>query len=84
MNNDRRTRNRLRTLLHNDALRFGFLGGCIGVLVDLDHIPWAINPQIWTTGRIWHPALFVVAGVVALGCGAYLAGLYIKLVLRRR
>lgn len=82
--NDRRSSNRLYALLRSDALRFGFWGGVIGVLVDLDHIPWAINPQVWTEGRILHPALLVIAGVVAIGCVAYLTGLYIKLVLRKK
>jgi len=65
-------------------LAFG-LCGIIGVLVDIDHL---IALSIWghigteiTNGRFWHTPLFIISCIGICYLGAYLRGLYPKLVL---
>lgn len=56
------------------AFFIGFCGGLAGVLVDLDHF-WG--------GRYAHSPLLFLAGVIIIYCSARLAGLFLRLVLKR-
>ena len=64
-----------RILLRNTTLRVGFVGGIVGVVVDLDHLP------IFGASRAWHYPLLYASVFVGLCCLAYLAGLWIRSVL---
>ena len=60
------------TLLHNRTLVAGVLCGCIGVLVDADHIIAYIFPSLQDINpesplRCFHPALFVVSSIIIFG-----------------
>lgn|GEM_PF-2526747 len=65
-----------RNLLSRDALFTGFCGGVAGVLVDADHLFWGY--------RAWHLPLFVLSCLVLIGCFAYIGGLYLRLVLKKK
>jgi len=76
------------------------LCGIVGVLVDTDHIiaylipqwqyhQWFPAPQLhpWVEPfalRAFHPQIFLVSSIIIFCMVSYLAGLYIKLVLKRR
>ena len=62
------------------ALWAGFLGGCVSVLVDIDHfsIFWS-HPK----GRIAHSPLLIIALFVSLYCCTCIGGLLTRLVLTR-
>lgn len=82
------------------SLRIGFLCGVAGVLVDADRITllffkesvtnqWFPAPQLqsWVEPfclRPLHPQIFLVSSIVLFCMVTYIAGLYIKLVLRKR
>ncbi|MCR4394737.1 MAG: hypothetical protein NUV31_10245 [Dehalococcoidales bacterium] len=65
-----------RNLLSRDALLIGLYGGVAGVLVDADHLFWGY--------RAWHLPLFALSCLVLIGCFAYIGGLYLCLVLKRK
>lgn len=54
------------------TLLIGFLGGVIGVLVDLDHV---IAYFTGHSGRVLHPYLLRISVFVLCGLIAYLGGL---------
>ena len=60
----------------------GIYGGCVGVLVDLDH-PVAFFFHI-KDGRFFHYPLFFIVFAVFCGLCAYIGGLLLLVVLRRR
>ena len=60
-----------------------WLCGVAGVLVDLDHpIAYYLLPELG--GRFLHTPILIAGGLLLGGLGAYLAGLYFRLVLTRR
>ena len=62
---------------------FGVLGGCIGVLVDLDHLLyWAGFKGMGLVGRPLHVAMAIATGLFCLYCSTRLARLANKLVLK--
>lgn len=63
------------------ALLVGFLGGVLGVLVDLDHLP-----ALWGKegARSFHTPLLIAASLIALYCFARLGGLLVGEVLKSR
>ena len=70
------------------AFRIICYSGLAGILVDIDHIIfWIVQyftkGELAFTGRVLHTPLLIGSGIVLLGCGAYLGGLYIKYLLRR-
>jgi len=67
--------------LHTSALWIGLLSGLVGILPDVDH-PLEIFLGV-TAPRFFHSLLFLGACTIILGCGACLAGLCIKAILRR-
>jgi hypothetical protein len=83
MKNDWGTSNLVYRLLRGDAFYAFWISGLVGILVDLDHFLTIAQPNVWAN-RPFHPALLIIAGGIAFGCGTYLAGLYIKLVLRTK
>lgn len=68
-------------------LTFG-LCGIVGVLVDIDHLIYYTvtyyKLQAQITGRFLHTPIFIVVGSAIIGICAYIGGLYIKSVLRKR
>ncbi len=59
-----------------------WLCGVAGVWVDIDHpIAYWWLPEL--SGRFLHTPLLIACGIVLFSLGAYLAGLYFKLVLTR-
>jgi len=71
-------------LRHTSEYQFtffvGILGGILGVLVDLDHIPSLFREGIYH--RLWHTPVLIVALFVGGYCLAHLAGLLARLVLK--
>lgn len=63
------------------ALCIGIASGLVAVLIDLDHITMLFGHP---DGRVAHTPLLVLAISVALYCGARIAGLLIRMVLRRQ
>lgn len=62
------------------ALLIFWTGGCIGVLIDLDHL---IGPLFGLSPRFMH-APVMYCSLVAIGCViAYIGGLIFRVVLRR-
>ena len=57
------------------------LCGVIGILVDLDH-PIAYYWLTKFNGQFLHTPLLIISCVVLCGCGAYIGGLLIRVVLR--
>ena len=57
--------------------------GLAGVLVDIDH-PIAYYLLPGASGRFLHTPLLIASCIVLGGLCAYLGGLFIRLVLRRR
>jgi hypothetical protein len=68
------------------ALYFGFLGGCVNVLVDIDHLlyfaGWENIPYEILAGRPLHITMVVLAGCLFLYSIARLSRLGSKLVLK--
>ena len=57
-----------------------WIGGCAGVLVDLDHV---IGPLFGLPGRFMHAPVMYLSGLI-IGCvSAYITGQIFILVLRR-
>lgn len=64
------------------TLCVGFLCGCIGVLVDIDHaISFAIGIE---DARFLHPYYLVVGCLIIFSCVAYITGLLFRDVLRSK
>jgi len=62
------------------TLVVGVLCGCVGVLIDLDHV---IAFYLGSThGRMFHKPLLVGGCLILCGCIAYIGRLYIELVLK--
>lgn len=56
--------------------------GTVGVLVDIDHIiAYYLIPQ-WSE-KFLHAPLLITSSIVILGLGAYLGGLYLRMVLKK-
>ena len=66
-------------ILRNRAFRISLIAGFSSCLLDLDHIATFGHPQRWL-----HLPFLIISSVVLCCLGTYLAGLYIKMVLRRR
>jgi hypothetical protein len=62
---------------------FCFVIGCgmVGVCIDIDHLFALFIPTV--DGRAWHPALCVLCWFAFCGVIAFVAGLLVKLVLKR-
>jgi hypothetical protein len=76
-----RNKPRSHNLLRGNALlAFGFCG-IAGVLVDIDH---PIGYLLDLPGRFLHTPLLIVSSLVLCGCGAYLGGLLVGKILKRR
>ena len=57
------------------------LCGLVGILVDLDHF----IAHYWLTeldARFFHTPLLIVSCVILGSCSAYIAGLYLRMVLK--
>ncbi len=71
--------------LHGRALRIGLLCGIAGILLDVDHliksILWPELPVV-PYSRFLHAPLLIACSVALVGIGAYIGGLYIKVVLK--
>lgn len=67
------------------SLRFGFLGGVINVLVDLDHfLYYWVGFKGWgLAGRPLHVPLAIVAGCIFVYCCARIGRLVGKQVLKK-
>ena len=76
-------RNTRRFTLRSTSFLAFWLCGATGVLVDIDH-PIAYYLLQEAGGRFLHAPLLFVGGIVLCCLGAYLGGLFIKLVLRRK
>ena len=65
-------------------LTFG-LCGIFGILPDLDHIiAYSLGISNSSDVRIWHPTIFFVCCAIIFCYGAYLGGLYIRILLKKR
>ena len=82
-----RNRNMEHPVETRRTLRIICLCGLAGILLDIDHIIAFIYyyplPTENLNLRIFHTPVIVIVSVIILSTCAYLAGLYIKLVLRR-
>ena len=58
-----------RIQVHGLALGVGILGGCVGVLVDLDH---AFAVKFHKPDRWLHKTVFAVSGLAIVGILSYL------------
>ena len=66
--------------LHGVPLWVILLCGVVGILVDIDHlIAYYLVPK-WSE-RFLHTPLLIISCAVLCGCGAYLGGLLVRLVL---
>ena len=75
-------RNALDRHLEKRGTLFAFCGGgVLGVLVDADHVlKYYLFPG--EIERFLHTPLLIVCCIALCGCGAYLAGLYLKSLLK--
>ena len=70
-------------MVRRNALLAFVICGIAGVLVDVDHvISYYFVPE-WG-GHFLHPPLFVASCVVLVGLSAYLGGLLLRQILKRR
>jgi len=60
-----------------------WLCGAIGVLVDIDH-PIAYYLLQGTSGRFLHAPILIISCIMLCCLGAYLGGLFFRLVLRKK
>jgi hypothetical protein len=58
--------------------------GCTGILIDFDHVISYILFPAATDRRIFHPAVFVISGIVLCTLITYCGGLYISSILRSK
>ena len=69
--------------VHLTSLLAFWLCGVAGVLVDIDHpIAYYLLPE--ASGRFLHTPILVICCLVLCALGAYLTGLYFRLVLTSR
>ncbi len=76
-------RNNRRFTLRSASLLAFWLCGIAGLLVDIDH-PIAYYLLQEASGRFLHTPILIVGGIVLCCLGTYLAGLFIRLVLRKK
>ncbi len=74
-------RDRIYYLLRSKPFRIGFFGGAISVLLDIDH-PIAYYWLQGLDGRFLHTPVLIGAGTLIIIMCGYMAGLYIKYILR--
>lgn len=73
-------RKAFKSILENHpSFCYFILFGICGVLVDVDHAIQVFLPV--GTGRAWHPALIIMCGFCVCFIGAFVCGLFIKVVL---